>query len=216
MGLAVVDFDEMRRAKAKAPPTSPREIFTRLPKPAGLNDLYASQAEVLDGWYKRRAEKDLVLKLPTGGGKTLVGLLIGQSALNEKKGPVAYFAPTTQLVQQALDKSVEYGIPAVPYVRQKPLATEFAIGVEKQSRRSYESLFNGRSRFGVRGAGNPIEKIGVAVLDDAHAALSSVRDAFTHVIGSPRNTKNFMQKLRTDLERTSMKSDAWRQPSMML
>ena len=110
MGLAVVDFDEMRRAKAKAPPTSPREIFTRLPKPAGLNDLYASQAEVLDGWYKRRAEKDLVLKLPTGGGKTLVGLLIGQSALNEKKGPVAYFAPTTQLVSKLSIKalSMEY------------------------------------------------------------------------------------------------------------
>lgn len=192
MGLAVVDFDEMRRAKAKAPPTSPREIFTRLPKPAGLNDLYASQAEVLDGWYKRRAEKDLVLKLPTGGGKTLVGLLIGQSALNEKKGPVAYFAPTTQLVQQALDKSVEYGIPAVPYVRQKPLATEFADGSAILVG-SYESLFNGRSRFGVRGAGNPIEKIGVAVLDDAHAALSSVRDAFTLVIESKKHEELYAE-----------------------
>ena len=179
----MVDFDEMRRAKAKAPPVSPREIFTRLPKPPGINDLYASQAEVLDEWFKRRPEKDLVLKLPTGGGKTLVGLLIGQSALNEKKGPVAYFAPTTQLVQQALDKSVEYGIPAVAYVRRKPLPTEFTDGSAILVG-NYEALFNGRSRFGVRGSGNPIEKIGLAILDDAHVALSSVRDAFTLVIES--------------------------------
>ena len=177
----MVDFDEMRRAKAKAPPVSPREIFTRLPKPPGINDLYASQAEVLDEWLKRRPEKDLVLKLPTGGGKTLVGLLIGQSALNEKKGPVAYFAPTTQLVQQALDKGVEYGIPAVAYVRRKPLPTEFTDGSAILVG-NYEALFNGRSRFGVRGSGNPIEKIGLAILDDAHVALSSVRDAFTLVI----------------------------------
>jgi hypothetical protein len=89
---SMVDFDHLRKAKAKAPAISPREIFTRLPKPAGINDLYASQAEVLDQWFERHTEKDLVLKLPTGGGKTLVGLLIGQSALNEGHGPVAYFA----------------------------------------------------------------------------------------------------------------------------
>jgi replicative superfamily II helicase len=107
----MVDFDQLRKAKAKAPAISPREIFTRLPKPAGINDLYASQAEVLDQWFERRTEKDLVLKLPTGGGKTLVGLLIGQSALNEGHGPVAYFAPTNQLVKQALDKSASMEYP---------------------------------------------------------------------------------------------------------
>jgi replicative superfamily II helicase len=31
-----------------------------------------------------------VLKLHTGGGKTLVGLLIGQSTLTEKKEPVLH------------------------------------------------------------------------------------------------------------------------------
>jgi replicative superfamily II helicase len=190
--FGMVDFDEMRRAKAKAPPISPREIFTRLPKPPGINDLYASQAEVLDEWFKRRSEKDLVLKLPTGGGKTLVGLLIGQSALNENKGPVAYFAPTTQLVQQALDKSLEYGIPAVAYARRKPLPTEFIDGSAILVG-NYEALFNGRSRFGVRGSGNPTEKVGLAILDDAHVALSSVRDAFTLVIQSKQHEEIYAE-----------------------
>ena len=69
MVISMVDFDQLRKAKAKAPALSPREIFTRLLKPAGINDLYASQAEVLDQWFERRPERDLVLKLPTGAAK---------------------------------------------------------------------------------------------------------------------------------------------------
>jgi hypothetical protein len=69
----MVDFDEMRRAKAKAPPVSPREIFTRLPKPPGINDLYASQAEVLDEWFKRRAEKTWCSSCPQAAAKRLSG-----------------------------------------------------------------------------------------------------------------------------------------------
>ena len=70
----MVDFKKLREAKAKPKPKHPRDIFNALPKPPGINDLYASQAEALDGWYNRRTEKDLVVKLHTGGGKTLVGV----------------------------------------------------------------------------------------------------------------------------------------------
>ena len=58
---------------------NPREIFNALPKSPGINDLYASQAEVLDTWFARRTEKDFVVKLHTGGGKTLVALLMAQA-----------------------------------------------------------------------------------------------------------------------------------------
>ncbi len=57
----------------------------------------------------------------------------------------------------------------------------------------YEALFNGRSRFGVRGSGNPTEKIGLAILDDAHVALSSVRDAFTLVIESKKHEEIYAE-----------------------
>ncbi len=72
----MVDFKKLREAKAKPKPVHPRDIFNALPKPPGINDLYASQAEVLEGWFGRRTDKDLVVKLHTGGGKTLVGLLM--------------------------------------------------------------------------------------------------------------------------------------------
>jgi hypothetical protein len=49
----MVDFKKLREAKAKPKPLNPRDIFNALPKPPGINDLYASQAEVLDAWYGR-------------------------------------------------------------------------------------------------------------------------------------------------------------------
>lgn len=75
----MVDFKSLAAGKGKPLPTNPREIFNGLPKPPGINDLYASQAEVLDAWFSRRTDKDVVVKLHTGGGKTLVALLMAQS-----------------------------------------------------------------------------------------------------------------------------------------
>jgi hypothetical protein len=42
----VVDFKKLREPKAKPKPINPRGILNALPKQPGINDLYASQAEV--------------------------------------------------------------------------------------------------------------------------------------------------------------------------
>ena len=86
----MVDFRKLRESKSKPKPIHPREIFNSLPKPPGINDLYASQAEVLDNWFGRRPARDVVIKLHTGGGKTLVALLMAQSVMNELGEPVIY------------------------------------------------------------------------------------------------------------------------------
>lgn len=179
----MVDFKKLREAKSKPKPVNPREIFNSLPKPPGINDLYASQAEVLDAWYARRPERDIVAKLHTGGGKTLVALLMAQSVMNELGEPVIYLAPTNQLVDQVIAKSREYGIPAVPYVKKQPLPGEFYDG-KTVLVGSYETLFNGRSKFGVRNSGQDVVKAGAIILDDAHVALSSVREAFSLTISA--------------------------------
>ena len=182
----MVDFKKLREAKAKPKPVNPRDIFNALPKPPGINDLYASQAEVLDAWFARRTDKDVVVKLHTGGGKTLVALLMAQSVMNETSEPVLYLAPTNQLVEQVLTKSEEYGISVVPYTKGQPLPAEFHDG-KSVLVGTYETLFNGRSKFGVRGSGQEVAKVGAIVLDDAHVALSSVREAFTLTISAKRH-----------------------------
>ncbi len=67
----------------------PIRLFDEAPKPPGINDLYKSQAEVLDLWY-RNQRRDTVVKLHTGGGKTLVGLLMAKSMLVKSQKPVLY------------------------------------------------------------------------------------------------------------------------------
>ncbi len=176
----MVDFNRLRTRKQKPRVIDPLEIFRRLPKASGINDLYTSQAEVLQSWFERRSERDTVLKLHTGGGKTLVGLLAAQSTLNELSEPVLHLTPTQQLVQQTLEKAQAYGIPAVPYPKGQPLSDEF-LNARAVMVATYKALFNGQSKFGVRGQKQPIQ-VGAIILDDAHVAVSVVRDSFTLTI----------------------------------
>lgn len=188
----MVDFAQLRTQKKKATPTQPLEIFRRLPKPPGINDLYTSQAEVLDTWYERRTQRDVVLKLHTGGGKTLVGLLMAQSTINETNEPVLYLAPTTQLVSQTLEKAKALGIAAVPYQKGEPLDDAFVNGKAVMVA-TYKALFNGMSKFGVRGNSTSPVKVAAVILDDAHVAFSVVRDTFTLEVTVEENKGRYQE-----------------------
>ena len=188
----MVDFKKLRESKAKDAPTNPRDIFNSLPKPPGINDLYASQADVLDSWFARRTDRDVVIKLHTGGGKTLVALLMAQSVMNETAHPVLYLSPTNQLVEQVLGMSKEYGILAVRYPKGSPLPADFHDG-KSVLVGAYETLFNGRSKIGILGSGREVVRVGAIVLDDAHVALSSVRDAFTLAISSREHKEIYLE-----------------------
>ncbi|WP_157438828.1 MULTISPECIES: hypothetical protein [Aestuariimicrobium] len=47
-----------------------------------------------------RGQRDVVVKLDTGGGKTVLGLIIARSWLAEGKGPLAYLVPNKYVVDQ--------------------------------------------------------------------------------------------------------------------
>ncbi|ULO06259.1 DEAD/DEAH box helicase [Paenibacillus sp. 19GGS1-52] len=197
----MVDFKKLKSQKSKPKSIHPCEIFRRLPKPPGINDLYTSQTEILNAWYDRREERDIVLKLHTGGGKTLVGLLIAQSTMNETGEPVLYLTPTTQLVQQTLEKAADMGIAAVPYIKKQPLNDDFINGNAIMVG-TYSALFHGKSKFGIRGEANP-QKVSAVILDDAHAAFSVVRDSFTLDVNIKDNKARYEDLI--DLFRKSFK-----------
>ena len=176
----MVDFTKLQRRRTSRGSKDPREIFRSLPHPAGVNDLYDSQGEVLRTWSARRDVRDLVLKLPTGGGKTLVGLLIARASINELRRPALILAPTRQLVEQIVAEGTRQNIAAEAYLggAGRPLPARFlsgeAIGVA-----TYAALFNGRSKFGAgASAVNPV-KLGTLILDDAHVSFDVVRRAFS-------------------------------------
>lgn len=190
----VVDFKKLREAKSQTKSINPIEIFERSPKPPGVKDLYGSQSKALEQWFERRDDKDLVIKLPTGGGKTLVGLLIAKSLLNEHNEPVIYLAPTNQLVEQIFAKANEYHFSAnsaVIYEKGVDLPNSFLSG-KSVLICTYNALFNSFSKFGVKG--NPKKqpiKCSAIILDDAHVAFSTVRDSFSITVKKQDNAQEY-------------------------
>lgn len=188
----MVDFKKLREARALPRSDDPVEIFRRLPKPPGINDLYSSQAQVLMDWHEHRQQRDTVIKLHTGGGKTLVGLLVAQATLNELREPVLYLCATTQLVEQTLAKATEYSIRAVGYSSGQPLPEAF-VGADAVLVATYQALFNGRSLFGVRGGGRDIVHAGGIILDDAHVSFATVRSQFTLTVSKQRAPEHYAE-----------------------
>lgn len=170
MGL---DFSKLRASGAGGALINPREIFSSLPqkatKYAYMRDV---QAEVLDQWFARRDERDLVVKMNTGAGKTVVGLLALTSAVNEGAGPALYLTPDRYLAEQVLKEASQLGISAVDDPRRSEYITAKAICIT-----TVHKLFNGKTVFGL-GSDERLP-IGTVLVDDAHACLDVARSQFS-------------------------------------
>ena len=151
----------------------PRDIFAALPnKPWSY--LRQEQGEVLEDWFgRRRNDRDVVIKQNTGGGKTVVGLLIAQSTLNEGIGKAVYLAPDTYLAARVRDEATRLGLPTAEQPEDPRFLAEQAILVT-----TFQKLINGQSVFGVAGGYRTPIDLGVVVVDDAHAALATTESQF--------------------------------------
>ena len=120
------------------------------------------QGDVLHRWYETRTQRDTVIKMNTGGGKTVVGLLALKSCINEGFGPAVYVAADHYLCSQVRSEAADLGLAVVDEPRSLDFQTGRAILVIP-----IHTLANGMSKFGV-GREMHIE-IGSIVIDDAHA-----------------------------------------------
>ncbi len=150
----------------------PIELFNSLTLRGTIDNVWGPQEKALSLWDKQRDEKDIAIEMPTGGGKTLVGLIVAQSLLNEGRGPVLYVVPTHQLVEQTCLRAGELGLPVASYSKQK-----WTNQVRYDERTAicitnYAAVFHGYSKF--RDAG-----VAGLVLDDAHTAADAIRDCFS-------------------------------------
>ena len=148
----------------------PRDIFFTLNRAQSFSFPRDIQTEVLNRWFEVRNNRDNVIKLNVGSGKTLVGLLLLQSSLNEKKGPALYVSPDKQLSQQVIQEAEALGIG----VTDEPRSADYASG-EKICVVNVYRLFNGKSIFGI---GVSQIDIGTVVIDDAHACVSIIAQQF--------------------------------------
>lgn len=149
----------------------PRQLFSTLNRHERFVRPSDEQGEVLDGWFSRRDESDLTIKMNTGSGKTLVGLLILKSSLNDGIGPAVYLTPDNYLAKQVVDEAQDLGVAYTENENDPAFLRGDKILVVNARK-----LFNGRSVFGVRRVEIPIGSI---VVDDAHACLDDIKDQFS-------------------------------------
>src|SRR6266516_8093913 len=91
--------------------SSPNEETVGLPahRSAAVPSLWPWQSEVLAAYAG--VDGDAAVELPTGTGKTLVGLLAGEHFRDGGGGPVAFLAGNKQLAQQVERQARELGFP---------------------------------------------------------------------------------------------------------
>lgn len=185
----MVDFKKKLGLKSIQKKINPVEIYDELDRRSETGPLRPVQREVLTNWWlHRKDDKDLVLKLHTGQGKTLIGLLILQSKLNQKKGPCLYVCPNIYLVKQTCQEAEKFGIGYVTFDGSNSLPDQF-LNSEKILITHVQKVFNGKSVFGI---GGKFTKVNTIILDDSHACIDFINESFKIRV---ENSHNLYQRL---------------------
>jgi hypothetical protein len=135
--------------------------------------LLSHQADILREYVDAALNKpDVAFQLPTGSGKTLVGLLLGEWRRRKFEERVVYLCATNQLVHQVVGQAnAKYGIGAIPFTGPKanyaPGSKSDYLNADAIAVTSYSALFNTAPYF---------ENPNIIVLDDAHAAENYIAD----------------------------------------
>jgi len=170
----MVDF-----AKQVARQNAPREVdpiqlYAGLDRRSDTGPLRPAQEFVLSEWHKNhRGEADRIIKLHTGQGKTIVGLLALLSKLHEGVGPCLYLSPNKFLADQTCAQAERFGIPVLNGNQLSDLPLDFTQG-RKIYVATAQKLFNGRTKFGLHA--NSVS-VGSVVMDDCHACIDVMKQA---------------------------------------
>ncbi|BDT57039.1 DEAD/DEAH box helicase [Massilia varians] len=174
----------------------PIALYETLDRATDKGPLRPAQIAVLKAWFDgHQTDRDIIVKLHTGQGKTLIGLLMLQSRLNDGKGPVVYLCPSNFLVEQTCDQAKQFGIKTC--IAAPELPEEFLHG-DSILVTSVQKLFNGLTKFGLN---NQSVSIGTLLMDDAHACVDAIRAACR--IRIPRDEPAYhsiLEMFSTDLE----------------
>lgn len=149
-----------------ARPTDPESLFRDLPiTDPDIKSLWSQQADILREYNQKHLKSaDIALELPTGTGKTLVGLLIGEFRKRAFGERILYLCPTKQLAYQVQKQASKYGINSHAFVeKQRDYPTQpynEYLSSKAIAITTYSGLFNTNPK---------LNDANVIILDDAHA-----------------------------------------------
>lgn len=168
----MVNFGKRLAKKADIKPVDPIQIYSKLDRAHDKGPLRPSQEAVLREWNARQAAtRDVIVKLHTGQGKTLVGLLMLQSRLNAGMGPVVYLCPDHFLIAQTCEQARQFGIQTC--TADDELPDDF-LNSSRILVTSVQKLFNGLTKFGLNKTSIELDTV---LMDDAHACADRIREA---------------------------------------
>lgn len=153
-------------APPNAAPDDPEALLRDL-KGRKIPGLLAHQADMVRSYNDRAvAAPDVALQLPTGSGKTLIGLLLGEWRRKKFGERVLYLCPTRQLVNQVVEQAKEkYGMNVAGFVGSKREYVKSDVSAYERGEviavTTYSALFNSNPFF---------KDPQLVILDDAHAA----------------------------------------------
>lgn len=138
---------------------------------ARFRSLRPAQKAALAGYDDKCDQPDIAIELPTGFGKTLVALLIGDQALENGKS-VAYLTGTNQLADQVLNDARD--LPDMECVRfssknYPPLSLAAYHDAQAIAVMNYWTYFNSSPKM---------EPADVLIFDDAHLAEQPLAGMF--------------------------------------
>jgi hypothetical protein len=162
-------------AAAITAPESPDRLFRDLPKRRHPS-LFDHQGQMLRNYVATALEaKDVALQLPTGSGKTLVGLLLADWRRRKFREKVVYLCPTSQLVNQVAEEAAtKYGLSIEAFTGKikdyAPASKAAYANGDRVAVTNYSSLFNTNPFF---------EDPDIIIVDDAHAAENYIAAQWT-------------------------------------
>jgi replicative superfamily II helicase len=128
-------------------PDSPEKILLDLPR-RKIPGVLLHQGEVMKTYAADAIDlPDVALQLPTGSGKTLVGLMIGEWRRRKFHERVVYLCPTRQLVNQVVEQANDqYGLNvngfAGPVTGYNSTAKAEYQNADRLAITTYSALFN--------------------------------------------------------------------------
>jgi hypothetical protein len=150
--------------------TDPVKLFRSLPLRKIETENPHQQQVLLNYANELTVEKDLAIQLPTGSGKTLVGLMISEWRRRKFSERIVYLCPTKQLVHQTVRQANEmYGLDVKGFVGSHREFNHADVASYRNGGciaiTTYSAVFNSNPFF---------DDAHVLVLDDAHTVENYV------------------------------------------
>lgn len=166
----MVDFKKRLAGKKAERPIDPVKLYDTLDRAHDKGPLRPAQLTVLQNWSASyRNSQDVIVKLHTGQGKTLIGLLMLQAQLNNGKEPALYLCPNNFLINQTIEQAKQFGVATCQVNSELP---EDFVNGDKILVTSVHKLFNGLTKFGLNWKSI---QVGTLLMDDAHACSDTIR-----------------------------------------